>query len=227
MRSVRLALVALIVLLCARSAFGKAGTISVSPTIWNAGAVVVNSMNSGTIIVTNTGSVAVTLNTITVSGGSGSNSSEFAICCISLPVAVPAKGTASFKVMFSPTIGGGASGTLSVQSTATNVPTVSLSGTGVHDVDLYWTASTSATNPCYANLGYRIKVSSVSGGPYATIGNVPGTFYPDYNVQAGNTYYHVVTTVADYVHGSSCSYPSETELESVPSNEVSATIPRP
>jgi fibronectin type 3 domain-containing protein len=92
---------------------------------------------------------------------------------------------------------------------------LSLSGTGAappqHSVTLSWNPSTSAV------AGYNVYRGSASGGPYTRVGTAtissPG--YTDDTVQAGSSYYYVVTAVND--SGSESSY----------SNQVQAVIPTP
>jgi fibronectin type 3 domain-containing protein len=78
-------------------------------------------------------------------------------------------------------------------------------------VALSWNASTSTVS------GYNIYRGSVSGGPYAKINTTldASAAYSDGNVQAGQTYYYVVTAVG------------ATGAESAYSNQVQAVIPTP
>lgn len=60
---------------------------------------------------------------------------------------------------------------------------------GNSQVTLSWNSVPNVT-------GYNLKRSSVSGGPYVTLGsNVAGTNYVDYTVTNGSTYYYVVSAV--------------------------------
>jgi hypothetical protein len=87
--------------------------------------------------------------------------------------------------------------------------TAVLTATALHSVILSWNASQSS-NLAYYNL-YR---GIVSGGPYPVVTSVGlVTTYTDSNVQAGETYYYVVTAVD--ASGSESPY----------SNEASATLP--
>jgi hypothetical protein len=87
--------------------------------------------------------------------------------------------------------------------------TALLTATALNSVLLNWNPSHSP-NLSYYNL-YR---GIVSGGPYPVVTSVgPVTTYTDSNVQAGETYYYVVTAV------------DATGAESVYSNEAAATLP--
>jgi fibronectin type 3 domain-containing protein len=89
---------------------------------------------------------------------------------------------------------------------------VALSGTGMHDVILTWTASST-----YGLAGYNVYRGTTSGGESTTPLNsapVTGTTYDDMNVQAGQKYYYKITAVSL----------NET-TQSGDSNEVSATVP--
>jgi fibronectin type 3 domain-containing protein len=90
---------------------------------------------------------------------------------------------------------------------------VSGSGTPApqHSVALSWNASTSTVS------GYNVYRGSASGGPYAKISPAlyASTTYSDVSVQAGQTYYYVVTAV------------DGTGAESPYSNQVQAVIPTP
>jgi hypothetical protein len=82
-----------------------------------------------------------------------------------------------------------------------------------HSVVLTWDASTSTDV-----VGYNVYRSDVSGGPYAQLnGSIPvlALTYTDTTVQAGLTYYYVVTAV------------DSEGTESAYSNEASALVPYP
>jgi fibronectin type 3 domain-containing protein len=78
-----------------------------------------------------------------------------------------------------------------------------------HSVALSWTASASTV------VGYNTYSSTTTGGPYAKLTSAPnaGTTYTDSTVQAGLTYYYVVTAV------------DSSGMESADSTQISATIP--
>jgi len=99
-------------------------------------------------------------------------------------------------------------------SNATNSLTaIALSGTGVqassHSVTLTWDPSTSVV------AGYYIYRGTLTGGPYTKLNAtlVSLTTYIDNAVQSGLAYFYVATAV------------DSSNVESVLSNEISATIP--
>lgn len=80
-----------------------------------------------------------------------------------------------------------------------------------HSVTLTWDQSTSTVT------GYNVYRGPKSGGPYTKLNPnaVATTSYTDTAVQAGQTYYYVTTAV------------DSNGVQSVYSNEVSATVPSP
>ena len=78
-----------------------------------------------------------------------------------------------------------------------------------HSVGLSWLPSTSTV------IGYNTYASVQSGGPYTklTQRRLLTTSYSDTTVQAGKTYYFVVTSV------------DSSNVESAYSSEVSALVP--
>lgn len=178
------------------------------------------SLNFGNVVDGTSASLSANLNatgnTVTVFSAS-STSSEFVVSGISFPAAIGAGQTLPFTVTFTPQASGTASATLSVVSNASNSPAQqSLTGDGTapasHSVDLLWNASTSPDV-----VGYNIYRGGISGGPYSAINTVldASVTYTDSFVNAGQSYYYVVTAV----DGSG--------LESGYSNEAKAVIPSP
>jgi Abnormal spindle-like microcephaly-assoc'd, ASPM-SPD-2-Hydin len=117
------------------------------------------------------------------------------------------------SVTFAPASTVGVSGSITVTSNAANSPmSIAVSGTGLqltaHSADLAWNASSGA-------VGYNVYRGTVSGGPYASLtGNpVTTTSFVDANVQVGQTYYYVVTSL------------NSNGVESAFSNQATATIP--
>jgi hypothetical protein len=184
--------------------------LSASPATLNFGSVVTGSSASQTITLSNAGGAAATISQAVISG-TGYTMSGFAI-----PTTLAAGASTSFSVKFAPSAAGTDSGSVTVTSNTPNSPTlVALNGTAtapvVHSVTLSWVASTSTV------VGYNIYRGTVSGGPYALLNSTPTSSltYTDMAVTAGQTYYYVVTAV------------DSNGMESIVSNEVSATIPTP
>jgi hypothetical protein len=145
---------------------------------------------------------------------------ETAACTLTLSQAAPASGTevalsspnqSLIPSSNSVTVSAGATSTTFTVTTAaifTNETAV-LSAAALHSVSLRWNASDSP-NLSYYNL-YR---GTISGGPYPVVTAVGlMTTFTDSNVQAGQTYYYVVTAV------------DATGAESAYSNEASAGLP--
>ena len=170
-------------------------------------------VNTGTsanqsVTVTNTGNANVQISQITV-GGTG-----YTLSGATAPVTLTPSQKLTFSVIFTPTVAGSASGSVTITSNATGSPaTISLTGSGVvavaHSVSLAWTASTSVV------AGYNVYRSTTSGSGYTKVNGslVPSVNYTDSNVTNGTTYFYVTTAV----DGSG--------NESSNSNEASAVIP--
>jgi hypothetical protein len=194
------------------SGTGVASTMSLSASTSNLtfGNVAVGSNSAQNVALTNNGNSTVTVATVSVTGVGFSSSGVVA------GQTIGAGQTALLGVTFSPALAVAASGAITVTSSAANSPiNISLSGTGTqtvaHSVTLNWTASTSSV------VGYNVYRSTTSGGPYALITSSPlaGTTFTDTTVQAGVTYYYVVTAV------------DSSGNESAYSNEASVTVPTP
>jgi hypothetical protein len=187
--------------------------VSLSPTSLAFGNQAVD-MTSATQTVTlsNTGNASLSISSLAVTGTNASDFDQSNTCGSSL--AAGAKCT--IVVMFTPSVAGTEAASLSIADNSSSSPqTVPLSGAGTHDVILSWTAS--ATPP--AVVGYNVYRGTTSGGPYPTQLNstpINGTTYCDETVQAGQTYYYVVTAVA-----------SNDVTQSADSVQAPATVPSP
>ena len=160
------------------------------------------------VVFTNGGNSNVTISNVTVSGAG------YTAGGVQAGQIVTPGQTATLNVTFAPAGTGLIPGSVTITSNATNSPaSITLSGTGVqpvsHSVTLTWTASTSTVS------GYNVYRSTVSGGPYTKLNStlVAATTYVDSTVQAGQTYFYVVTSV------------DSSGVESADSTEVSATVP--
>lgn len=178
----------------------------------NFGNVTVGKTTSLSVTLTNAGNSNVTVSKVSVAGGSFSESG------VSAGLILAPGQSATLDAIFSPGAAGSASGGVTVASNASNSPaTISLlgdgaqasSGAGAHSVTLTWSASASPV------AGYDVYRSEISGGPYAKLDStlVATDTYTDSTVQAGSTYYYVVTSL------------NSSGAQSADSAQVSATVP--
>jgi Abnormal spindle-like microcephaly-assoc'd, ASPM-SPD-2-Hydin/Protein of unknown function (DUF1573) len=107
------------------SGVGAQAGLAISPTSFSFGNVVDGQTKSQPITVTNTGSAALTIADVTVTGNA------FSVSGLATPVAIDAGHTVTFSALFAPTIAGPQTGTISISSNAPNSPNVlSLTGSG-------------------------------------------------------------------------------------------------
>lgn len=185
-----------------------AGPLAASRPTVSFGNITVNTSATQTVTLTNTGSTSVTISGVTISG------IGFSLAQVSTTFTLAAGATKPLTVAFDPAAASNASGSVTVESNATNPGlSIPLSGTGVaattHCVTLSWTASTSPV------AGYTCYRSTSASGPFSVLnsGLISSTSYVDWAVLSGSTYYYYATAIDSQGN------------ESVPSNEVSATIP--
>jgi len=164
---------------------------------------------SQSVTLSNTGNAALSITGIALAGTNADDFDQSNACGSSLA----AGASCTIVVMFTPSEAAAETASLSITDNASGSPqTVSLTGTGTHDVILSWTASTTA-----GVVGYDVYRGTTSGGPYSTLLNstpVNGTAYTDQTAQAGQTYYYVVTAVG-----------SNGATQSADSDQGSATVP--
>ena len=187
----------------------SSSTVSLSPTSLTFSIEPIDVTSSAqSVTLSNTGNAALSNISLTFTGTNASDFGQNTTCGSSLA----AGANCTIAVTFTPSIAGTETASLSVSDNASGSPqTVSLSGTGTHDVILSWTASATS-----GVVGYNVYRGTTSGGESSTPLNstpVNGTAYTDANVTAGATYYYVVTAV------------SSSEVQSAASNEVEATVP--
>lgn len=104
---------------------GATMTVSLSPAQVNFGSVTVGGSGSQAVALTNTGTTAVTVSQVSVSGGG------FALGSLTLPFSLGAGQIVNLPVTFAPSTAGSAAGALTVVSNAANSPSaVSLTGIG-------------------------------------------------------------------------------------------------
>jgi hypothetical protein len=184
-------------------------TLTISPTSLGFGNTTINTPSTQMVTLASTGTVAVTVNSATLSGAG------FTMSGATFPVTLSPGLAVTLDVQFDPTVSGTATGNLYVRSnSSTNaMAAVSLSGAGVpHQVALNWDATSS---PPVSISSYNTYRSTSGGSAYQLLHSsaAPQTTYVDTTVQSGVTYNYMVTSV------------DSTGEESAPSNEVSETIP--
>jgi hypothetical protein len=182
--------------------------LNLSPSVLSFGNVVVASSSTKTVTLSNPGTSNISISSTSISGAGFSVSG--------VPSGTILKGgqTATLSVAFSPAATGTVAGSVTIFSTATNsTATIILSGSGTaviqHSVTLSWSPSSSSV------VGYNVYSSTVSGGPYSKLNAspVPTPTFTDTTVQAGKTYYYVVTSV------------DANNVESAHSNQATAIVP--
>jgi len=184
------------------------GALTPNVTSLGFGSVIVSNSSVLGVSFTNSGSVNLTVSSVTISGAG------FSASGISNGQIISPGQVVTLNVTFAPAATGSAIGNVTIVSNASNSPVaVSLSGNGAlaHSASVSWTASTSTV------IGYNVYRGTVSGGPYVLVNSslVAGTSYVDSAVVSGQTYYYVATAVASG------------NTESTYSNQVSAAIPTP
>jgi hypothetical protein len=200
----------------ALSGTGMAATalLTTSTSSLNFGNVAVGKSGTLSVTLTNAGNSNITVSNVSVSGA------RYSVNGVSTGLILAPGQSASLDATFSPVAAGSLPGSVTVASNATNSPaTISLSGDGAppasqaisHSVSVTWTPSASAV------AGYEVYRSEVSGGPYSKLDSsiVAADSYTDASVQAGLTYYYVITSV------------NSGGLQSADSAQTSATIPTP
>jgi hypothetical protein len=158
-----------------------------------------------TFTLNNTGSAALSITSLAITGANSGDFVEVADTCGS---SVAAGGNCTIGVTFTPSVAGNETAVITIADNASGSPqTVSLSGTGAHDVILSWSGSGSS-----GVSGYYVYRGTTSAGESSTPLNstpINGITYTDTNVTAGATYYYYVTTVGS--DGVQSSPSSETE----------------
>ncbi len=126
------------------------GTLTANPTSLAFGSVQVGNSTNLSETLTNTGGSAVTISQANLTGA------MFAISGLTLPQTLNPNQSVTFTATFTPTGAGGASGSLSVVSTASNSPlTIALTGTGT-------SAGTLAVSPTGLSFGNVVVGTSAS-----------------------------------------------------------------
>jgi hypothetical protein len=182
--------------------------LSLNATSVSFGDVVVNNATTQTVTLKSSGTAAVTVNSVAVTG------SGFSAAAVSLPAMLNPGQTLVVTLTFDPSAVGAATGQLTISSNAStnSTATVSLSGTGdPHKVDLSWSPPSGSSDPIAGYNVYRALSGTTSYGVVDSMNTQ--TAYTDSTVQAGQTYNYYVTSV------------DSSGVESAPSNTTSVTVP--
>ena len=186
-------------------------TLTISPTSVAFGNVTVNTASTLPVTLISTGTAPLAVNSGTLTG------TGYTMSGATFPVSLNPGLAITLEVQFDPTAAGVAAGQLTIQSNSSTNGTavISLSGTGqnvAYQVDLSWYAPASSTDPI---VGYNVYRSPGGSSAYQLLNSSVDaqTTYVDSTVQAGLTYDYIVESV------------DSSGVDSVPSNEVTVTIP--
>jgi hypothetical protein len=162
------------------------------------------------VFFTNSGSSALKINSLTITGGDAKSFGQTSSCGSS----VAAGRICKIAILFTPAASGARSAALTITDNSPDSPQrIALAGTGLHDVVLAWTPSLSTSIGGYIivrSAGDRLNAQIFSATPMA------GTTYVDTNVEPGHTYQYWIISVS----------PDGITL-SPDSPEASATVPSP
>jgi hypothetical protein len=166
-------------------------SLSPTPSSLSLGSVNVGASSSAVVTLSNSGNAAASISNVSVSGA-GINVSG-----LSTGQVIAAGQSAAATVAFAPVAAGSMTGSVTIASNAANSPaTISITGMGTqaavqHSATLSWTPSGTTS------VGYNVYRGTVSGGPFTKLNSaeIQATTNTDTTVQAGNTYYYVVTAL--------------------------------
>jgi len=190
--------------------------LQTDPASIDFGKLAVKKTTTRKVTISNTGNSKVNISKVSLGG------TAFSVSDLPSQFALEPQQSTSFQVSFHPQAKGVVKGSLSFTSKDLAAPlALSLSGNAVdagsvpassgHTVTLEWEASPGKI------LGYNVYRGEESDGPYDQLTNSlsSSTSYVDSEVESGQKYYYVVTSVNQGGH------------ESKRSDQVSVTIPSP
>jgi hypothetical protein len=184
--------------------------MQLDPSSLSFGDVQVNAAAAETITITSSGTAALTIAAVSVTG------SGFTASGLTLPATLNPEQTATLEITFDPGATGAVTGNVTLTTNASpGSATIALSGIGViaaYEIDLTWDAPVGSADP---PVGYNV-FRAVNGSSVYTLLNSTvdaSTSYADTTVQNGNTYSYYVESVD--AEGNA----------SAPSNNFTATIP--
>lgn len=179
------------------------------------GDVTVGSPATQSLTLTSSGSAAVTVSNVSITG------SGFTFSGATFPLTLNPTQTATLSVQFNPASAGAATGQLTIASNSSSNPQmqIGLTGTGEatsssssYQVNLSWTAPSSSSDTVSGYNIYRATGSSSSFQKLNSSINAPVS-YADSTVQGSTTYEYYVTSV------------DSSGAESVPSNTATVAVP--
>jgi len=188
-----------------------APTLSVSASSIAFGNVSVNSPSTQSLTLTSSGTAALTINSVTVSG------TAFSLSGATFPVTLNTNQAVTLDVEFNPMSAGAATGQITITSNSStgSTTTVALSGTGEatpYQANLTWNAPTGTSDPI---AGYNVYRALSGSGSYQLLNSSVNaqTSYADATVQDGASYQYYVETV------------DTSGASSAPSSVISLAIP--
>lgn len=188
-----------------------AAELTVNATSISFGNVLLNLPTIQTVTLTSSGTAAVTVGSVAVTG------SGFSLSPIVLPIVLNPGKTAIVSVIFLPTIKGSMTGQLTISSNSSKNATmvIPLSGgvaSSSYQVELSWQAPEASTDPISGYRAYRAPSGTTA---YALLNSTVDTQtdFVDSTVQSGTSYDYIVTSVD--ANGN----------ESAPSNAITVSIP--
>ncbi len=185
-----------------------APALTVNATTVGFGDVALNTPTTQTVTLTSTGTSAVTVNSVAVTGNG------FSASPVTLPATLNPGQSVALTLTFDPTAVGSVTGQLIIGSTSStnSTLTIPLTGTGnPHQVDLNWLPPSGSG---VAISGYNVYRAPSGGASYALLNSLDSqTAFSDTGVQSGQTYNYYVTSV------------DSSGVESVPSNITTVSIP--
>ncbi len=174
------------------------------------GDVTVNTSATQTVLVTSSGTAALTISAAMASGAG------FTVMGPGFPVTLQPGQTVTLSIQFDPTATGAVSGAVTLTTnTSAGVATIGLTGTGEaasYEVNLSWNPPTDSTDPV---AGYDIYRAVSGSSSYQLLNSSVDdqTTYTDTTVQSGTSYIYYVVSV------------DASGNQSAPSNLFTATIP--
>ncbi len=188
-----------------------AAALSLSSKSVAFGNVMENTPSTQSVVLTSSGTAALTISGASIAG------TGFSMSGVTAPITLNPGQTATLNIQFDPTSTGSMSGAVTLTSNASSTPTatVTLSGTGQatsYQVDLTWGAPSSSTD---AVAGYDIYREVSGGSSYQLLNSSAdgSTTYTDTTVQTNTTYNYYIVSVDAQGNQSS------------PSNTFTVTIP--